>query len=120
MAGWPGNALLHDFSGGPPSGPGLHAHPPTRFSLAESDHLQDVELGKIVERVRLASRPRQLFLETHLRTAALGCPSSKARLLVTGKFVIPKCGSIAREPALSAAQGNLSVWAYSGSGCLIR
>src|SRR5258707_11814138 len=67
LAGWPGNAVLHGFSRSPPSRAGVHARASARIPVAETRGLWHLELGKAMERVRLAQRPRPLFLTKRLR-----------------------------------------------------
>src|SRR5438094_7536710 len=62
LAGWPGNAVLHAFSRSPPSRAGVYARASARISVAERGVVRNLELGKAVERVRGAWRPRLRFL----------------------------------------------------------
>src|SRR5271166_984647 len=55
LAGWPGNAVLHARSRSPPSRTGVHAGASTRIPLAAKSVVRSLELGKAVERVRLAT-----------------------------------------------------------------
>ena len=57
-----GNAVLHAFSRSPPSRAGVYARAPARVPVAERGGIRDLELGKAVERVRGARRPRLRFL----------------------------------------------------------
>ena len=59
LAGWPGNAVLHAFSRSPPSRAGVYARASARIPVAEPGDSQALELGKAVERVRVAWRPRR-------------------------------------------------------------
>ena len=62
---WPvglGNAVLHAFSRSPPSRAGVYARASARIPVAERGGVRDLELGKAVERVRVAWRPRLRFL----------------------------------------------------------
>jgi hypothetical protein len=54
LAGWPGNAVLHAFSRSPPSRAGVYARASARIPVAEQGRVWDLELGKAVERVRVA------------------------------------------------------------------
>src|SRR6266480_3127750 len=58
LAGWPGNAVLHAFSRSPPSRAGVYARASTWIPAAEQGGVRDLQLGKAVERVRVAWRPR--------------------------------------------------------------
>src|ERR1039458_2935244 len=58
LAGWRGNAVLHAFSRSPPSRAGVYARASARIPVAEQGSVRDLELGKAVERVRVAWRPR--------------------------------------------------------------
>src|SRR2546429_90043 len=60
LAGWPGNVVLHAFSRSPPSRAGVYARASARIPVAE--RVQDLELGKAVERVRVTWRPWLRFL----------------------------------------------------------
>src|ERR1700682_2505238 len=64
LAGWPGNAVLHALSRSPPSRAGVYARASARSPVAEGGGVWDLELGKAVERVRVACRPRLRFLRT--------------------------------------------------------
>jgi hypothetical protein len=55
--------VLHAFSRGPPSRAGVHARASARIPVAERGGCWDLELGKAVERVRVAWRPRLQFLK---------------------------------------------------------
>src|SRR2546427_9090918 len=62
LAGWPGNAVLHAFPRSPPSRAGVYARASARIPVADRGGVRDLELGKAVERVRVASRNRLQFL----------------------------------------------------------
>ncbi len=49
LAGWRGNALLHDFSRSPPSRTGVHARPSTRIPAAEQGNVRNLGLGEALE-----------------------------------------------------------------------
>lgn len=70
LAGWPGNAVLHAFSRSPPSRAGVYARASARIPVAERGGVRDLELGKAVERVRVAWRPRLRFLRNRSRAQA--------------------------------------------------
>ena len=70
LARWPGNAVLHAFSRSPPSRAGVYARAPTLIPVAQRGSVRDLELGKAVERVRVASRPRLRFLRRCSRAQA--------------------------------------------------
>src|SRR6266404_6139262 len=67
LAGWPRNAVLHAFSRSPPSWAGVYARASTRIPVAERGGARDLELGKAVERVWGAWRPRLRFLRNRSR-----------------------------------------------------
>jgi len=75
LAGWRGNAVLHDFARGPPSRAGVHARASARIPVAEQGDVRDLELGKAVERVQVARRPRRRFLASRKSGPGKG-PSS--------------------------------------------
>jgi len=62
LAGWPGNAVLHACSRSAPSRAGLYARASARIPVAKRGGVRDLELGKAVEGVRVAWRPRPRFL----------------------------------------------------------
>ncbi len=62
LAGWRGNAVLHAFSRSPPSRAGVYACASAWVPTPQRGGVRDLELGKGVERVRGASRPRLRFL----------------------------------------------------------
>ena len=64
LAGWPGNAVLHACSRSPPSRAGVYARPSARIPVAQRGGVRALELGKTVERVRIARRPRRRFIRT--------------------------------------------------------
>src|SRR6202043_3355577 len=70
LAGWPGNAVLHAFSRSPPSRAGVYARASARIPVAERGGVRDLELGKALERVRVAQRPRLHFLRNRSRAQA--------------------------------------------------
>jgi hypothetical protein len=70
LAGWPGNAVLHAFSRSPPSRAGVYACASARIPVADRGSVRDLELGKAVERVRVAWRPRLRFLGNRSRAQA--------------------------------------------------
>src|SRR5205814_9180344 len=70
LAGWPGNAVLHACSRSPPSRAGVYGCASTRIPGAERGGVRDLELGKAVERVRVAWRPRLRFLRNRSRAQA--------------------------------------------------
>ncbi len=49
LAGWNGNALLHDVARSPPSRTSVHARPSTRVSPAKQSDIRNVELGEALE-----------------------------------------------------------------------
>src|SRR5207249_11983843 len=70
LAGWPGNAVLHAFSRSPPSRAGVYARASARIPVADRGGVRNLELGKAVERVRVAWRPRLRFLRHEKKEAA--------------------------------------------------
>src|SRR5207245_11084902 len=56
LAGWRGNAVLHAFSRSPPPRAGVHARASARIPVADRGDSRDLELGKAVERMRVAWR----------------------------------------------------------------
>ncbi len=72
MAGWRGDAVLHDCSRSSPSRPGVYARASARIPVADSSDVRNLELGEALEGVRGAWGAR---------------PS--ARLAVTGKRRMP-------------------------------
>ena len=74
LAGWPGNAVLHAFSRSPPSRAGVYARASARIPVAEQGGVRDLELGKAVERVRVARRPRPRFLRNRSRLQMVSSP----------------------------------------------
>src|ERR1700730_8532684 len=72
LAGWPGDAVLHAVSRSPPSRAGVYARASARIPVAERGGVRDLELGKAVERVRVAWRPRLRFLRNRSRAQAPG------------------------------------------------
>src|SRR5438094_6262070 len=62
LAGWRRNAVLHAFSRSPPSWAGVYARASARIPVADRGGVRNLELGKAVERVRVAWRPRLRFL----------------------------------------------------------
>ena len=76
LAGRPGNAVLHACSRSPPSRAGVHARASARIPVAEQGGDRDLELGKAVERVRVAWRPGLRFLRNRRRRALTTAGSS--------------------------------------------
>src|SRR6202011_5614523 len=72
LAGWAGNAVLHAVSRSPPSRAGVYARASAQIPVAERGGVRDLELGKAVERVRVAWRPRLRFLRNRSRAQAPG------------------------------------------------
>jgi hypothetical protein len=70
FSGWPGNAVLHACSRSPPSRAGVYARASARIPVAVRGGGRDLELGKAVERVRVAWRPRLRFLRNRSRAQA--------------------------------------------------
>src|SRR5438876_1565805 len=70
LAGWPGNAVLHAFSRSPPSRAGVYARASARIPVAERSGVRDLELGKAVERLRVAWRPPATILKHEKKEAA--------------------------------------------------
>jgi len=70
LAGWPGNAVLHAFTRGPPSRAGVYARASARISGAERGGVRDLELGKAVERVRVSWGSGRRFLRNRSRAQA--------------------------------------------------
>jgi hypothetical protein len=58
------------FSRSPPSRAGVYARASARIPVAERGGVRDLELGKAVERVRVAWRPRLRFLRNRSRAQA--------------------------------------------------
>src|SRR5881409_1709837 len=75
LAGWRGNAVLHAFSRSPPSRAGVYARASARIPVAERGGVRDLELGEVVEGVRIAWRPRLRFLRNRSRDSrpGMGC-----------------------------------------------
>src|SRR5439155_24011147 len=87
LAGWPGNAVLHAFSRSPPSRAGVYARASARIPVAERGGVRDLELGKAVERVRVAAWPRLRFLRNRLRAqAARGCLSHQPAIEANPRY----------------------------------
>src|SRR5439155_25659525 len=85
------NAVLHAFSRSPPSRAGVYARASARIPVAERGGVRDLELGKAVERVRVAWRPRVRFLRNRSRAqpargwAAMVETSSSSRCRLSGQ-----------------------------------
>ena len=88
LAGWPGNAVLHAFSRSPPSRAGVYARASARIPVAERGGVRDLELGKAVERVRVAWRPRLRFLRNRSRAQAAGVSAAAGS---TSRHCIGRC-----------------------------
>src|SRR4051794_6436557 len=59
LAGWPGDVVLHAGPRSPSSRAGSHARASAWIPASKGDWVRSVELGKAVERVRRAGRPRE-------------------------------------------------------------
>ncbi len=75
LAGWRGNAVLHACSRGPPSRAGMYARASARIPLAKRGCVRDLELGKAMEGVWIASRPGLHFVRMFKCRAAARHPA---------------------------------------------
>src|SRR2546425_304861 len=113
LAGWPGNAVLHAFSRSPPSRAGVYARASARIPVADRGDVRDLELGKAVERVRVAWRPRLRFLRNRSRAQAArdGLLWWRHRAPAVGVVVeAPGGGSQKRAPGSRVWEGAAGTW----------